>query len=99
MAYRRRNFLINRPFQFRFSLYVCSWLIALSFVYPAIVHNLFELFFRFLAHEPGGPPIESLLSTRREVLTLLIVLQLVLLLITFLISVFMSHRIAGPLYK
>jgi hypothetical protein len=40
-AYKRSIILINKDFQFRFSFYVCSWLIALSFVYPLIIANVF----------------------------------------------------------
>ena len=97
--YRRSVFLINKKFQFRFSLYVCTWLIALSFIYPLIVYSLFEFFFRYASMDPAGPPVQTLLNTRQEILVLLILLQVIFLVITFLISIFMSHRIAGPLFK
>jgi sensor histidine kinase YesM len=97
--YRRSIFIINKAFQFRFALYVCSWLIALSFVYPLIVNSLFDYFVRYATLDPNGPPVQALLDTRQSVLTLLLVLQGLFLFVTFLISLFMSHRIAGPLYK
>src|SRR6185437_15171362 len=97
--YRRSIFLIDRPFQLRFSLYVCSWLFALSFVYPIIIYNLFDFLTRYLQLDPNGPGIASIQTTRKEVLFLLIFFQLIFLVITFMISVFVSHRIAGPLYK
>jgi methyl-accepting chemotaxis protein len=99
MPYRRSIFLINKKFQLRFSLYVCSWLFALSLVYPLIIHNLFELFVRYAALDPTGPALSQLERTRSNVFWLLVFLQLLFLGITFLISIFMSHRIAGPLYK
>ena len=97
--YRRNIFLINKKFQFRFAFYVCSWLVALSFVYPLIVHSLFEYFVRYAMLDPTGPSIDSLQGTRKEILTLLVALQVIFLVVTFLISIFMSHRIAGPLHK
>jgi nitrogen fixation/metabolism regulation signal transduction histidine kinase len=97
--YRRSIFLINRPFQLRFALYVCSWLFALSLVYPLIIESLFEFFIRNAALDPMGPALSKIQSTRGEMLWLLGFLQLLLLLVTFAISVFLSHRIAGPLYK
>ncbi len=97
--YRRSTFLINRKFQFRFALYVCSWLLALSFVYPLIVYNLFDYFVRYASLDPHGPSIQALQDTRHEVLLLLFLLQVIFLFVTFLISIFMSHRIAGPIYK
>jgi methyl-accepting chemotaxis protein len=98
-AYKRSVFLINKSFQIRFCLYVCSWLIALSAVYPIVVYNLFGYLIRYVSLDPFGPPLEGILKTRTEVLWLLVVFQLVFALATFLISIFISHRIAGPLFK
>lgn len=97
--YRRSIFLINKKFQLRFSLYVCSWLFALSLVYPLIISNLFDYFIRYAALDPNGPALTTLEQTRAELMWLLVFLQIVFLAVTFLISIFMSHRIAGPLYK
>ncbi|MGK5083977.1 methyl-accepting chemotaxis protein [Bdellovibrionota bacterium FG-1] len=97
--YRRSIFLINKKFQLRFSLYVCSWLLALSFVYPLIVYSLFDFFVRYASADPNGPPIQTLLDTRHQIMILLAFLQVTFLIVTFLISIFMSHRIAGPIYK
>lgn len=98
-AYKRSVFLINRSFQLRFCLYVCSWLVALSAVYPIVVYNLFGYLIRYVSLDPFGPPLEGILKTRTEVLWLLVIFQVVFALATFLISIFISHRIAGPLYK
>jgi sensor histidine kinase YesM len=99
MLYRRSIFLINKKFQLRFSFYVCSWLIALSFVYPLIIFNLFNYLMRYLALDPLGPTIANLEKTREDLLWLLAIMELIFLSLTFLISIFMSHKIAGPLYK
>lgn len=97
--YRRGIFLINKRFQFRFAFYVCSWMAALSFVYPLIVYNMFEYFMHYLVQDPNGPPVQVLEDLRQQVMWLLIALQGIFLVITFLVSIFMSHRIAGPLFK
>jgi len=83
MPYRRSIFLINKRFQLRFSLYVCSWLFALSLIYPLIIHNLFELFVRHAALDPTGPALSQLEQTRTNVFWLLVFLQLMFLGITF----------------
>src|SRR5262245_23833505 len=98
-SYRRSIFLVNRSFQLRFSLYVCAWLFALSFIYPLVVKSLFDYFIRYAALDPSGPPLEAIQHTRNDVLMLLVLFQLIFLGITFMMSLFMSHRIAGPLYK
>ena len=95
----RKIFIINKRFQFRFALYVCSWLVALSFVYPLIVYTVFDYFIRYAALDPNGPSLQALHTTRHEVLIMLVLLQLIFLAMSFLVSIFMSHRIAGPLYK
>jgi methyl-accepting chemotaxis protein len=99
MKYKRKIFLINKPFQFRFSLYVCSWLFAISFVYPLVVYNLFEYFLHYMTLDPNGPTLEAIQGVKKDVIYLLVFFQLAFLALTFLISVFMSHRIAGPLFK
>ncbi len=99
MSYRRRVLLINPRFQLRFAFYVCSWLFALSLIYPMLIYNVFEFIIRGAEFDPLGPEYGKLQQAKHDVLILLCLLQLVFLTMTFLISLFMSHRIAGPLYK
>lgn len=99
MVKQRKIVLINKKFQLRFAFYVCSWLIVLSFAYPLIIANVFDNFLQYLAQDPMMPSIKRLQDTRNEVLTLLALMEVTLIGITFLISIFMSHKIAGPLYK
>ena len=99
MAHKRRIILLNRDFQFRFSFYVCSWLITLSLAYPLIIANVFDFLIASLAHDPLAPQVAGLLETRTSLLWLLVLMQFVLTSLTFGISLFMSHKIAGPLFK
>jgi methyl-accepting chemotaxis protein len=96
---RRRIIVIDKKFQIRFAAYMCGWLVALCFIYPFIVKNLFDYFYRLTAHDPLGPDLQNLMQVRTEVITLLILTEVAFLLMTFLMVVFISHRIAGPLYK
>lgn len=97
--YKRRTYLINKKFQLRFSFYVCSWLFGLSLVYPFIIYGVFDMFMRYAALDPMGPPVESLKEIRSDLIWMLVGLQALFLVITFVISIFVSHRIAGPLFK
>lgn len=99
MLHRRSIFLINKPFQFRYSLYVCSWIFALSLVYPTIIYQTFEILVRYAARDPEGPPVQFLLDKRHELIWMLGFLQILFMGLIFLISIFMSHRIAGPVFK
>ena len=97
--YRRTNFLINKGFQLRFAAFISTWLFALSFIYPIIVYNVFDHLIAYAAKDPSAPPVDRLYQTRDDVFFLLIGLQVTFLAVTFLIGIFMSHRIAGPLFK
>jgi len=46
-----------------------------------------------------GPGLATLERTRQDIFTLLLLMQAVLLGVAFFISIFMSHKIAGPIYK
>jgi methyl-accepting chemotaxis protein len=99
MPYSRRIFLINKKFQLRFSLYVCSWLFALSIIYPMIIYNLYEYLIHYATLDPRGPALTQLQTSKSQVVWYLVLLQALFLSVTFLISILLSHRIAGPLYK
>ena len=99
MFYKRVRILINKKFQLKFAFFVCSWDFALSMIYPIIIYNLFEYFLQ-IATQPHTPlSIDKIKGIEKQVLVLLGVLQLVFLAITFILSIFLSHRIAGPLYR
>ena len=99
MQYKRSLILINKPFQYRFALYVCSWTFAMSLIYPLIIYSLYDYFMKYMALDPHGPTMVAIQSTKSQVVWLLVGLQLLFLAVTFVISIFLSHRIAGPLYK
>lgn len=96
---RRRITVIDKKFQIRFASYMCLWIVALCFIYPFIIKSLFDYFFRLTAHDPMGPDLDSLYRVRKEVITLLLLTEAAFLTMTFMLVIFVSHRIAGPLYK
>jgi len=101
MFYKRKHFLINRKFQLKFAFFVCSWIFVLSMIYPFVIYNLFEYFIGLIAqpHPTGQIPLEKVQGLQNDVLFWLGVIQLLFLGITFILSIFLSHRIAGPLHK
>ena len=99
MTDKRSNIILNKGFQFRFSFYVCSWLMTLSLVYPLIIANVFDFLIAALAHDPLGPQVAGLLDARNSLLWLLVMMQFILTGLIFVISLFMSHKIVGPLFK
>ncbi len=99
MQYKRRIFLIDRAFQLRFSFYTVTWIGALGFAYPLIVENLLDAFIKILRVAIDGPGLAQLEALRSQVLRQLIMSHIGAILVVFIISIFVSHRIAGPLYK
>ncbi len=61
------------------------------------------MLFEYLAHyvrlDPMGPALANIEQTRKDVISLLIAFSIVFICLSFLVSLFISHRIAGPLYK
>jgi len=99
MAYKRKTFLINRKFQIKFSFYLCTWLLALTLVYPVALYKVFDFFLHFAALNPDGPRLSDLQSVRDEMFMLLVGFQVIVIIVSAVIGIFLSHRVAGPLYK
>ncbi|RYZ78408.1 MAG: methyl-accepting chemotaxis protein [Proteobacteria bacterium] len=76
-----------------------SWITALSFIYPTLIFELYNSFYRYMSKDPNGPLLSVLKENRQEMIFWLVVMQVFFLMMTFFITIFMSHRIAGPLYK
>lgn len=64
-----------------------------------LVSQLYDWFYRYLAADPTGPMIPFLQKSRKDMLFWLTLMQVCFMLMTFLMTLFMSHRIAGPIYK
>ena len=96
---RRRTFLIDKKFQLKFSLFVCSWMAALSLLYPLIIYSLFDFFIRFVEKFALPEKIASLHMLRKDVVVSLVIVQSIFIGITFLFCLFTSHKIAGPIFR
>jgi len=94
----RRHFLINPNFQLRFAFYITLAIFVISLAFP--------LFFMAVFHKAGGfflinNPIalQALEEAQKDFFWVYLICQIFLLFIGFGISLTLSHRIAGPLYK
>ena len=100
MFRRRVTFLINRSFQLKFSLYVCSWIFILSLIYPIIIYDVFSDFIQVAVDVKNDSTMGSdLEEIRKEIFMIVSLAQGAFIFIVFLLSIFLSHRIAGPIYK
>lgn len=92
--YKRSVFLINPSFQLKFSLIVCSIIVISTLIYPVIIYDFFKMMVSLLPNVP-----DKLIAARNELITYLVFIQVVVTLLTFVVFIFITHKIAGPLYK
>jgi hypothetical protein len=95
---KRKNYLINPRFQIKFSLYVCILLFISSLIYPFTIYDIMtEIINHFGSREPNFS--STLVEKRRTLLLILSVWQFGYTALVFIICIFFSHKIAGPIYK
>ncbi len=92
--YKRSVFLINPSFQLKFSLIVCSVIVISTLIYPVIIYDFFQLVTKSLPNVS-----QSIVSAQKDLIFYLILIQSVITLLVFIVFIFFSHKIAGPLYK
>jgi len=93
-TYKRSIFLIDPKFQLRFSLTVASLVFLTSLIYPII-------FMEFVDELSKLTPAlaDHFHSSRNQLVLFLMILQIILTVIVFIIFIFMTHKVAGPMYK
>lgn len=94
MKHARNIFIINPKYQYKTSLIICSFVFLGSLIYPLTIYDLFE---KFIATQPDAA--EQYAQGRANLLTLLTITELAFIGIVFVISIFLSHKVAGPMYK
>lgn len=96
--YKRRIYLINPGFQLKFSFLICLLLFLSSLIYPLAIYDLINQIVTSIA--PKFPDAAVRLAEKRNLLILILALwQLGFTALVFIICIFFSHKIAGPLYK
>lgn len=91
--YKRKIYLINPSFQLKVSAYICILVFISSLIYPFIIYDLIVKF---------GAKIENqdkLAQLKADLLTALSLWELGFITLVFIVCIFISHKIAGPMYK
>jgi signal transduction histidine kinase len=92
--YKRSTFLINPSFQLQFSLIVCSIIFLSTLVYPVIIFDFFNV---FVAQNPSA--VQNVVDTQRNLIIFLFVVQVIITTLVFIVFIFLTHKIAGPMFK
>lgn len=99
MKHRRKTLLIDRYFQIRFSLFVTSWVLVLTLVFPSILYSSIDAFLRILSRKVDIHTLQGIQNFQAEIVSAIIFFMVVVAVLIFLISLYVSHRVAGPVYK
>jgi methyl-accepting chemotaxis protein len=94
LAVKRSIYLINPGFQLKFSFFVSSLVFIPSLLYPLTIYQLINMIVEQFPDLMG-----KLQANKSELIMLLIAWQLAFTGMVFIICIFQSHKIAGPMYK
>lgn len=86
--------MINPSFQLKFSLIVCSVIVISTLIYPVIIYDFFQLVTKSLPNVS-----QSIVAAQKDLIFYLVLIQSVITLLVFIVFIFFTHKIAGPLYK
>lgn len=92
--YKRSVFLINPSFQLKFSLIVSSIILISTLIYPVIIYDFFKV---MVAQTPNVS--DAVLDAKKNLIFYLVLIQIVITLLVFIVFIFFTHKIAGPMYK
>ena len=95
----RKHLLIHPVFQVRFAFLFTAAVIVFSSIFPIFVYTMFDSMETQSFFAKNGAALQALREARYDVTIFFIVVSIVTILTAFLLSLFHSHRIAGPLYK
>lgn len=99
MLNMRKHILINPAFQMKFSFLFTSAVLAFSLIFPVFVYSLFDSLEQHRLFMKNPAAMQSLREARYDIVLFFIVMMLVTVITAFLLAMFHSHKIAGPLYK
>ena len=94
MANKRNIFIINPQFQYKLSFIICSLVVLGSLIFPATIWDLFD---KFIDFQPENATKYS--EARNGLFMILLVVELCIIGLVFVLSIFLTHKVAGPIYK
>ena len=99
MKNSRRQYLINPQFQLKFSFLVTLAMFTFNMAFPFFFLSMLDTAASqsFITKNPLA--VQALKEARSEFIILMVVLEVCFVLLTFVLAIFHSHKIAGPLYK
>jgi sensor histidine kinase YesM len=95
---QRKIFLINPNFQLKFSILICLVITLIASIYPLSFYGYISNLVTKISGA-NASLAEEIDSTLTSVIFILVMFQLAFTTIIFVISIFFTHKVAGPIYK
>src|SRR3989338_5737490 len=95
----RKHILINPSFQVKFAFLFTLAVMAFTSIFPFFVYTIFGSLEKHSLFANSTGALQHLHEARSDMVVFFILLTVVTILTAFLLAIFHSHRIAGPLYK
>ncbi len=98
MANQRKAYLIDPKFQIKFSLYLCIALCVATSIYPLTIYDLMGKTIGYAAQITPAKS-EALNASKGQLINILIMWQVGFTALIFILGIYFSHKVAGPIYK
>jgi nitrogen fixation/metabolism regulation signal transduction histidine kinase len=95
----RRHLLIHPAFQLKFAFLFTAAVVAFSVIFPIFVYTMFDSMESHSFFQKNAAALQALREARYDITIFFIVMVILFVAIAFMLALFQSHRIAGPLYK
>lgn len=95
----RKKTLINKEFQLKVASYITGLVSLFVFIYPIIIYKVYDVVLAMIGEGVNPENLEMLNASRNSVINAILFLQVILLVLVFISSIYLAHRIAGPLHK
>lgn len=99
MTNNRRQYLINPRFQLKFAMLITLAMFVFNMAFPFFIMSVFDFAgnHNLIVNNPIAQ--NALNDARNEFIILMIILEVCFIMMTFVLSLYHSHKIAGPIYK
>ena len=96
MVVKRSTILINPQFQLKISIFISFIVFLASCLYPYIIYWVIN---RISERFSGQAPTDYIDTMKINLIIMLALFQLLVISIVFIVCLFQSHKIAGPIFK
>lgn len=96
MAVKRSTILIEPHFQLKISVFISVIVFLATLVYPFLIYDVISRISARYANEISTDYLDTM---KVRLVTMLSLYELLIISIVFIVCIFQSHKIAGPIYK